>query len=417
MLQAWLPPRWAFAGGLLAAFQLVFFGRAHAIGLPAYWSQSYWGGAVAALGGALLFGALRRLVRRPCFSHAFLLGMGLVILANSRPFEGLVISLPAALLLVVWLIQNRRMLGTRMITQVLAPILLVVLPAGAAMLWYDFRVTGDPLRMPYVEHENQYAIAPNFIWQPLLPEPSYRHEALRELHVGYALIAYQPQRSLSGWFIVAIAKAKLVISFFIGGVVLLIPWLALAWIARDRWMRFALVTWGVLGMALLMETYTLAHYVAPATSLFFALAMQGMRHVRLWCWRGRPLGRALIAVVPAVCLATLAFSLKTESFRGNLNSEPQQRANIDAQLCGDGSKHLIIVRYGSQPTYDCWVYNAADIDCSPVVWARQMDAKQNRRLLSYYADRKVWLLDTDSQPARIVPYAEHYESDSVVSSR
>src|SRR5438874_2419566 len=62
MLQGWLPARWALFGGLLAAFQLVVFGKADAIGPLGYWSQSYWGGAVAAGGGALLFGALRRLV-------------------------------------------------------------------------------------------------------------------------------------------------------------------------------------------------------------------------------------------------------------------------------------------------------------------------------------------------------------------
>src|SRR5579872_870355 len=52
MLQAWVGDTWALYGGLLAAFQLSFFGR---------WAQSYWGGMVAALGGALLYGALRRI--------------------------------------------------------------------------------------------------------------------------------------------------------------------------------------------------------------------------------------------------------------------------------------------------------------------------------------------------------------------
>src|SRR5262245_5410442 len=98
MLQAYLPPRWALFGALLAAVRVGFLGSWAA--QQGYWSQSYWGGAVAMLGGALVFGAVPRLVRRPQASYAVVLALGLAVLANSRPFEGLVISLPVG---IVWL--------------------------------------------------------------------------------------------------------------------------------------------------------------------------------------------------------------------------------------------------------------------------------------------------------------------------
>ena len=49
MLLAWLPPWWAVLGGLLAALHPLILLQ---------WSQSYWGGSVAVIGGALVFGAL-----------------------------------------------------------------------------------------------------------------------------------------------------------------------------------------------------------------------------------------------------------------------------------------------------------------------------------------------------------------------
>jgi hypothetical protein len=39
------------------------------------------------------------------------------------------------------------------------------------------------------------------------------------------------------------------------------------------------------------------------------------------------------------------------------------------------------------------VYNEAEIDGAKVVWAREMDGTQNRKLLEYFKDRHVWLVE------------------------
>jgi hypothetical protein len=334
-------------------------------------------------------------------------------LANSRPIEGLVVSLPAVTLLLGWLIKNRRFLGWRAVTKVVVPIAAVLLLTAAGMLWYNFRITGNPLRMAYQEHEEQYGAVPAMFWQRLPAEKTYRHAAIRDFHFSYEITRYREQQSLPGWSVIAVAKAKMVMSYAMDGVVFVLPWLVLAWIMRNRWMRFAALTCGLLAVLLLQETFTLPHYVAPVTCLFFAMVMQGFRHIRLWRWHGQPLGRAVIAAVPVVCLATLAFSLVTDVRSADPRSAPIQRARLISQLREDRAKHLIIVRYGAEPAYDGWVYNEADIDAAPVVWAREMDAEHNHRLLAYFHDRRVWLLDTDIQPAVLVPYPDDYATQRV----
>src|SRR5207249_4749020 len=85
MLQACLLPGWALLGALLASVRLGAF---------SYWSNSYWGGNLAAIGGALVLGALLRLRRSPSTRVALLMGLGFALLGNTRPYESLFFSLP-----------------------------------------------------------------------------------------------------------------------------------------------------------------------------------------------------------------------------------------------------------------------------------------------------------------------------------
>jgi hypothetical protein len=93
MLQAWVGSEWALLGGLLVVLRFATFG---------YWANSYWGGAVAATGGALVLGALPRVKQSQNFRDISLLALGLLILATSRPYEGFIFSLPVAGALCVW---------------------------------------------------------------------------------------------------------------------------------------------------------------------------------------------------------------------------------------------------------------------------------------------------------------------------
>jgi hypothetical protein len=83
------------------------------------------------------------------------------------------------------------------------------------------------------------------------------------------------------------------------------------------------------------------------------------------------------------------------------------RASILHTLELSPGQHLVLVRYSKSHKYDHeWVYNAADIDRSKVVWARDMDEQRNLELLRYFQGRRVWLVEPDEFPPRLSPYPQ-----------
>ena len=172
MLQGWLPARWAFLGGLLAAFHPKILAR---------WGLTYWGGAVAMLGGALVYGSLPRIMRRPCLRHTLLMGFGLAILANSRPFEGLVASLPAAAVLLTWMVGKNGPTRRVAVGRIVVPILSVVMVTAGWIGYYNFRVSGNPLRLPHQVYSATYSD----------PVGGHRHREFREGGVSTQLSLVQ----------------------------------------------------------------------------------------------------------------------------------------------------------------------------------------------------------------------------------
>ena len=85
-------------------------------------------------------------------------------------------------------------------------------------------------------------------------------------------------------------------------------------------------------------------------------------------------------------------------------------ARLLHQLRQDGDKHLVLVRYLHPKPFglghEDWVFNEADIDGARVVWAREMTANEDRRLLAYYPDRRAWLLEVevDQKSYRLRPH-------------
>lgn len=396
-LQGWLPPPWALFGAVLAALRL---------GILSYWMNSYWCASVAALGGALVIGAWPRLRKRVSPSAAVLMALGLAIMANSRPYEGFVLAIPMAVAMLVWLVKPYGPRLRRSVPRVILPMAFVLLMAALGTSYYYFAVTGNPFRMTYQVNRGTYAMAPYFLWEKPRPEPEYHHEIFRTFY-EWELGRFEDSLTTKGYLKSAGVKVEQSWQLYVGPAMTLLL-LALPWAIGDRKLRLPLLVLACMAVGFSMQTWTLPHYFAPATVLLYLVIAQCVRHLQLWKRRAR-LGQSLVVLIPIVGCAMIILRVTAVAAhapiepgwpRGNL-----QRPRIVHQLQQMPGTQLVIVNYGPHHDVDWeWVWNAADIDRSKVVWARDMGGTGNQELLDYFKGRTVWRLNGDDPAPELKPY-------------
>jgi len=449
MLQAWVPPAWALLGASLVFLR---------IGILSYWMNSYFGGAVAATGGALVLGALPRIMRDPRSRYALWLGLGIAILANSRPVEGLIFCLPVAIALALWLLGKRSPTLRVTLPRIVVPLGAVLVLTAGFMAYYNWRVAGDPLLPPFVLNQRAYFRGqPVFVWQEKLPP---EHTLNAQFDSYYNNFPGGFDGTWQSTLLLSWIKAAKFNSFFMfREVAPLVPFLALPWVLRDQKKHLLIaqiVIWigAVLALALFLPTYArtvasalpllaivwlwrerdmrlpvvqfflcilgvltviafLLHYAAPVAATFFVLLVEALRHLRGWENRGRPVGIGLSRVV--ILFVMLAFPIQIiRTVRSPASTEEpymgREQASFDrnairAELATMPGEHLVIVRYSPEHNIQIeYVYNLADIDHAKVVWAREMPGIDVQPLLRYFRDRHIWLLDPDLSPPRLSPY-------------
>ena len=399
MLQAWMPPRWALLGGVMAICNL---------GIVSYWINSYWGGAVAAIGGALVLGALPRIFRTQRVRYSLLLGLGVAILANSRPYEGLFFCVPAAGWLLLWVTGRSSPPLRETAPTVLLPTTGVLAFTAVFMAYYNWRTTGNALLMPHVLYLRTYFRTPVFLWQHAGAPIHYNNQQFEDYYNGWIRGYYNG--GVRDLVRVSREKVRLIAVFLWPGVLPALFCVPLA--LRDRRMHLLFVELLFCLAAIFSVVYSMPHYAAPLTGVVYGLIVQGIRHLRAIRLGTRPVGIGLARASILLLLLTTGFNtyqlIRTPaheySLSWNVGTGTPGPAAIERQLDQVPGKHLIVVRYGATHNpHGEWVFNHADIDRSRIVWARELDPPQNDKLFTYFKDRQIWLFEPDRKSQTLTP--------------
>jgi hypothetical protein len=390
MLQGWTTPWMAFIGALLVMLR---------IGILSYWMNSYWGGAVPAIGGALLLGAVPRIAFRGRYVHAATWAVGLAILLNSRPYDGLVLAVLSAAV-ILWKIAPRSALATRC----LWPASAVLIPVAAFMLYFNARVTGHAFELPYQLHERQYVVANNFAWSHDNPEPVYRHAVMRTFwgKLNVDQVKDMREHLLSSYLV----KLASMYGFFFCFYPLFIP--ALIWPyplqTPEERMGVLLLAGGLL--ALLPVVGFQYHYAAAIMPLVYLRFLQSVDRLRNWRPGLKPAGLALAVLL--IALIPIQFGRDVWKLFADGEYAPpmaQPYHHLVRQLEAQPGRQLVLVRYApSHDVFQEWVNNRADIDAARIVWAREMSPAEDAALIQYFRGRNIWLLEPDQSPPRLTPY-------------
>ena len=397
MLQAWLPARWALLGVALAALKF---------GIASYWMNSYWGGAVAATGGALVLGAMPRIIRRARTRDALLLGLGIAMLANSRPYEGFLLSIPVAGWFLWWLAgKTKSPAAPRVrVVRVFAPLAVVLLLTAGFIGYYNWRLTGNALLFPYALNSRTYRTTGLFLWNHPKEPIQYNNEQFEDFYNGWEREDYRNTWP-DVWKVTVEKLTRSGSTYFWWGALLLLPGVPFGFL--DRKMRLPLLIF-LLGTAgFLVLIWSMPHYAAAVTCVIFLFLVQAIRHLRTIRPGGRPLGRALSWAAILLLATDVGLSVQQhvcDHLDWACKGDPS-RAVIAKKLADTPGKHLIMVRYQEDHNlHDEWVYNGAEIDTAKVLWARELDLEQNARLFAYFRDRQIWLVEPDRDNTELVPY-------------
>jgi hypothetical protein len=412
MLLAELPKRWAWAFGMFAALHPMW---------QTGWSQEYTHGWLAIVAMALVLGGLLRMRRLGTdirWTDPLAVACGLVIGIMSRPFEIAVLSAILGIWISIGLIR-RGCLNNRAFWCGIAPASIVLALGFGFQGTINRSVTGSWFKLPYQLHEEQYGVAPVFVWQqPHEPALGHRFEEQIQFHRLCSMESYTTAASWPGYAKLMGGRVSQMMKHW-GWVLILAP-ASIVVLPRER-AKYGMVLVAALatlcainGIPWVSHTYVAP--LIPAAILLSAVALRTGLHAlarqssedRSSRIQGRNRWQCM-AILGLLTMQALGLVMATRSMIAASERDPNlwsvQRSQVAAELLPQGGDHLVMVRYS--PGHDIhheWVYNNAEPASSHIVWAR-WDESLVDRLVKDYPNRSAWIIEVAADDTyRLEPY-------------
>jgi len=413
----------AFACSAITWMLMAHFQRNHALlfgmlaALHPYWqtgwSQDFTNGWLAVGSMSLIVGGLLRIRRRlvrgdtvdaTAWRSATTIAVGIVIGIFSRPYETVVVTSILALPL-LWKIIHYRWYRVPEWWLNAAPGICVLLLGFGFQGVINRSVTGEWFQLPYRLHEEQYGVAPVFVWQsPNEPSLGHRFLEQKKFHLGWSMDAYRSGQNVSGYTTLLSNRSNYLVQHW-GWFIACSP-MAILLLTRERKAFIGYLLAGVLGLYLInFVPWIATYYVASLLPIAILMAALVLRRVLAFTAsrtssdisRHR-IRQLLIGTMVACQICWLIRATTALSANPSLidNQWAFQRMQLAKELENTDGNDLIIVRYHpDHNTQHEWVFNSYDPPRSKIVWARWAE-DLNHQLILDYPNRNIWVLDVRS---------------------
>lgn len=405
MLRGWVNPAWALLGGVLSVAE---FGPLCA------WANSYWGGFAAATAGCLVFGALPRLRQYARPRDALILGAGFGIHMLNRQFES--VFLLAAIVLYfgpdVWRREEWKRLGRWSGTTLMA-----VAPTVLLILLHNRAVTHNLTTLPEQLSQYQFGVPTSLTFQPI-PIPHVPLTPQQQTDYKAQSLQHGPGGDSIAKFLLRLEyRVRFYRFFFLPPLYLTL--VSFFFALREWNMRWVVATLGMFAVGTNLFPYLLVHYLAAVTCLFVLVSLVGLQQLSRIRIRNSQVGSDISRVLIVLCLAEFITwyglhlfenprfypVLQYETWDSINHENPEHRIEVNRQLAAIDGQLLVFVHYSANHIYQNeWVWNQADIDHSRIVLARDLGPDENEKLIRYYSNRKVFVLEPDDSIPRISSY-------------
>jgi hypothetical protein len=336
--------------------------------------------------------------------YGAILGAGFAISILTRPFETIFLVIGAGLYFVI-----AKPAKFRLLKRAVPVICLATLPGIVLTLAQNKAVTGSWTMLPYQLSRYEYGVPTTFTFQP---NPTPHQPLSHQEEIDYksqTLVHGSGRETLAGYWHRLVQRIRfyrffLLAPLYIAFAVFLIT------AFRCRAALWIIAALALFALGTTFYPYFFPHYIAAAACLFLLAAIIGLQRIKL-----RYAAQAILVVCAAHFLfwygLHLTAGIDTAAAMNKYDSwdyidfgDPEGRFAIAHQLDALPGKQLVFVHYSPRHIFHDWIHNAADIDRAHVVWARDMGASENRKLLHYFPNRTAWIFEPDVWPPALKPY-------------